>query len=180
MSDVKDAAPMTAADVRRARELLGMSPDHFAAELGLIPDIVRAFEAGTVRVPSRIARDLRWRVAVEEHERALEAAGHGPCPAVADLKERVARPGADFNALSKEYEAHAASCEQCRAREMFARTLPPLPPPPTPAGARAVMILSAGLARLPAWARPVAWAAALLAVLLVFRLIAILAAALRQ
>src|SRR5687767_5849729 len=127
VAEVNADVQMTAADVSHAREVLRLTQSQLAAELGTIPDIIAGFETGRVRVPTRIAKQLRWRVALEEQERALEAAGLGPCPDSVALIERFRAPGADLVALSKSFDAHTAACPHCQARERFAQSLPPLP-----------------------------------------------------
>lgn len=171
MVDVKNSAEMTAAEVRHARELLRLSQGDLAAELGVVPDVVAAFETGAVRVPPRIAKILRWRVAIEENERALEAAGHGPCQESLVLLNRFHAPGADPMATVKAFEAHAAACRQCQAREAFARTLPPLPDPPSSPTGRAFNAFVAFTERLPGWARPAVWGAVLIGAIVMVRVL---------
>ncbi len=158
MIDVNDAAGMTAEEVRQAREALRLSQDHLAAELGVVPDVVAGFEAGTLRVPPRVAAVLRWRVAIEERERALDAAGHGLCAETVALIARFNAPGADRAAIMRAFETHTADCPQCRAREAYAQSLPPLPPAPSSTAGRAFGAFVRLTERLPRWARPIAWA----------------------
>lgn len=171
MTDVKDAAAMTAGDVQHAREVLRLTREQLAAELGVVPDVVAAFEAGSLRVPPRIAKVLRWRVALEERERVLEAAGHGPCPVSVSLAERFTAPGADMAATMKAFEAHTAECARCQARAAFADTLPPLPSAPTSAMGRAFGAFVGFTERLPGWARPAAWGAAVIGAIVLLRVL---------
>ena len=174
MVDVKDSEEMTAAEVRRAREILRLSEGHLAAELGVVPDVVAAFENGAVRVPPRIAKILRWRVALEERERALEAAGHGPCAESLALIKRFHAPGADTAATMKAFQAHTTACSQCQAREAFARTLPPIPDPPSSATGRAFHSFVAFTERLPGWARPAAWGAVMVGAIVLVRVLLVM------
>ena len=171
MEAVKDAAAMTADEARAAREVLGLSQGHLAAELGVVPDVVAAFEAGTVRVPARVAGHLRWRVAIEQREHHLAAAGHPPCPVSVALGEQFTTPGAKIPAIIKEFEAHVVTCPQCRAREAYAASLPPLPPGPSSATGRAFRAFAGFTERLPAWARPAAWVAVGIGALVLLRVI---------
>ena len=171
------AAAMTADEARAAREVLGLSQGHLAAELGVVPDVVAAFEAGTVRVPARLATHLRWRVAIEERERTLAAAGHAPCPTSISLAEQFNAPGADIAATMKAFETHTAQCHQCTARATYAASLPPLPSAPSSASGRAFGAFVRVTERLPPWARPAAWIALVIGVIALLRVIAQLVSA---
>lgn len=149
---------MTADDVIAARRTLGLTPDALAAELGLTPAVVAAWEAGAVAVPRRFARDLAWRLAAAEREAALAASGLPECawvgawasaPAASAAKAQLAR----LEAL----QAHAAACPECRAREAYvADRFPAMPAPPVAGWVAALGWVSERVDRLPPWLRPAA------------------------
>lgn len=147
---------MTSAEFTQARVGLGLSPDILAVDLGLPPGVVAAWENGRDRIPAHIARDLRWRVAVAERQRALAASGLSDCewmvaleaqPWPTKLKARTAR--------LEQVLAHEKACPICLAREAFiAERFPPMPPPPIAAEMRALGWVFQRAERLPRWAQP--------------------------
>ena len=74
---------MTAADLTRARALLGMSTGELAAEIGLTEPVVRAWEEGSLRIPREYAMQIVWRAAVAERQAALASSGLPECTWVA-------------------------------------------------------------------------------------------------
>jgi hypothetical protein len=155
---------MTSEDLAAARERLGMNPGELADELAVAEAEVRGWEAGTVRIPRRVAGDVAFRVAVAEQDAALRDAGLPDCPWVVewDAEPDAPTPEAEVARLER-FDEHAAACAVCLARERYAEEhLPPLPSPPMPAGMRFWMAAALTLERLPAWARPAAAGAALL------------------
>ena len=168
---------MSPAELLDARDVLNLSSTDLAADFNCTPAVVEAWAKGTVRVPRRVAQDLRWQVALVNQERAFHSAGLAPCPTSASLFVALEAPKADAIVILKKVETHAASCAQCQAREAFARTLPPLPPPPLRAGARVVGALSAVADRLPAWARPALWGALLIGTIVLLRVVVMLVVA---
>lgn len=51
---------MTSEEFTAARERLGLTSADVAAEFGLTPDVVDAIEAGSVKVPRHMAKQLAW------------------------------------------------------------------------------------------------------------------------
>lgn len=147
---------MTSMEFVQARTTIGLSPDGLAADLGLPPGVVAAWESGRDRIPAHIAKDLRWRVAVAERQAALAASDLPECEWVAaveaepwptKLKERTAR--------LERIVAHEKACPTCLARESFiADRFPPMPPPPIAAEMRALGWVFQRAERLPRWAQP--------------------------
>lgn len=147
---------MTSTEFVQARAKLGLAPDLLAADLGLPPGIIAAWESGRDRIPAHIARDLRWRAAVAERQRALVDSGLRECewmvaleaqPQPTKLKARAAR--------LEEMLAHEKSCPICLEREAFiAERFPPMPPPPIGAEMRALGWVFRQAERLPRWAQP--------------------------
>lgn len=148
----------TAAEARAARETLGLTVEQLAPELGLTPAVVSAWEAGRMRVPRRIMAELRWRAAVHERTRALDASGLPVCAWVArwhadsqglSLRQRRAR----LEVLME----HTRVCPTCVARETFlAEQFPPLPPRPVPGWMGFIGWFGDRIQRLPRWLRPAA------------------------
>lgn len=144
---------MDAAELCRARDLLGYTDQVLAADLGLPPNVVAAWTSGRAKVPKHIARDLRWRAALIEQEKMFAESGLAACEWVTRFE---AQPIAEkLEAPSKRLQAlidHQSTCPTCHAREEWVRAhCPPLPPPPIPLWTKALVGL---VDRLPTWAAP--------------------------
>jgi hypothetical protein len=147
---------MTSAELIQARIGLGFSPDILAADLGLPPGVVAAWESGRDRIPAHNATDRRWRAAGAERQRALAASDLPDCewmvaleaqPLPTKLKARTAR--------LEQLLAHEKVCPTCLARDTFiADRFPPMPPPPIAAEMRALGWAFQQAERLPPWAQP--------------------------
>lgn len=152
------AAPTAATEARAARETLGLTVEQLGPELGLTPAVVTAWEAGRVKVPRRILAELRWRAAVQERTRALDASGLAVCSWVArwhtDMEGRSLR---ERRARLELLVSHSKACPVCLARERFlADEFPPLPPRPVPGWMGVVSWFGDRIEKLPRWARPAA------------------------
>ena len=160
---------MTSADFRRARAILGLSDDALAAELGVIPAVVRAWVVGSTTIPTRFAQHLSWLAARAERDAALAVSGLPVCAWL------TARPEPRLDAKARELAAdaqqmveHVERCPTCAARDRFVMDrFGPLPEPPAPAWVGLVGWVDG----LPAWARPAAVGAGLLGVILALRLV---------
>ena len=170
---------MTSEELLAARGALGLSQEAMAAELGLTPAIVRAWERGGLAVPRAYAEAVRWRLYVHERERALAESGIPPCPWVDRFEAQPpARSTADERRRLQAFVTHAEGCPTCRARHAFVRDHFPEPPdPPLPTWVRFVSGAQTRLRRLPQWARPAATGALLFAALTLVRVIVELPAA---
>lgn len=147
---------MTPAELDQARTRLGLTSDTLAADLGLPPAVVAAWEDGRDAIPSHIAMDLRWRSAIAERRAALEASGLPEC---AWLRTMDARPEpkrmSDRAARLEEIAAHEDVCPVCLARDQYiADHFPPMPPRPVSAPMRALGWIFRQGDRLPRWAQP--------------------------
>ena len=147
---------MSAAELIRARETLGYSANTLAADLGLPPAVVAAWEDGRDRVPRHIARDLRWRAAVTARHQAIDASGLPQCEWVTTFEARPQPQRAKaLTAHLGELLKHSEGCPACLARAAFAdEHCPPLPPQPMPLWVVAVGKIGTFQDRLPTWARP--------------------------
>lgn len=162
---------MTAADLARARALLGMSPGELAAEIGLTEPVVRAWEDGSLRIPRQYAMQIVWRAAVAERQAALASSGLPECTWVARWMDAAPATGGvvqrqHLDALRR----HAAVCPHCTARARFVeQNFPPMPDPPVPPGVRVLRAAGNLLQRLPRWLRASAVGAVALGVITVMR-----------
>jgi hypothetical protein len=162
---------MTAADLTRARALLGMSPGELAAEIGLTEPVVRAWEQGSLRIPQEYAIQIVWRAAVAERQAALASSGLPECTWVTRWMDAAPPRGtaaqrAHLDALRR----HAAVCPHCTARARFVeQNFPPMPDPPVPGSVRAVRAAGVMLQRLPRWIRAAVIGALAVGVLTVMR-----------
>lgn len=170
---------MTAEELLAARGSLGLSQEGMAAELGLTPAIVRAWERGRLAVPRMYAEVVRWRVYVHERDRALAGSGIPSCPWVDRFEAQPpARSTAEERRRLQAFVTHAEGCATCRARHAFVRDRFPEPPePPLPTWVRFFTGLQTRLRRLPEWARPAATGALVFAALTLVRIILVLPAA---
>lgn len=173
---------MTSREATDARQRLGLSIEEFSAELGLTPNVVEAWEAGTVRVPKRAAKELQWRLALEERETALAASGLPVCAWMESWEEK------DFPESTKAQSAHMQSaedhlksCSVCKAREQFiADRFGEMPRPPLP-GIMPVMVRIVPLVdRMPKWTRPAVWLGLAFGAYSMLRILLLLPAMLRE
>src|SRR5215204_5283589 len=105
---------MTGAEGKAARERLGLDVGTLAAELGVTPHVVGAWEAGAVAVPKAYAGELAWRVAAAEREGALAASGLPECPTVRELELALeTHPPRGQKEQLKNMEALLKHAEQC-------------------------------------------------------------------
>jgi hypothetical protein len=152
---------MTASEIVAARVELGYSVAECAESLEVPEEKIAEWEAGQTRIPRFNARMLEWHVAMKRRERAIEAA----VPKCAWVADRINRPDpgddAEFQRELDEWDAHAASCPVCQARDKWADThlgpAPPLPESASGVAVDAVLGLVAMVGRpflaLPEWAR---------------------------
>lgn len=149
------ATEMTAADLARARAMLGLSPGELAAEIGMTEPVVRAWEDGSLRIPHQYAIQIVWRAAVAERQAALASSGLPECAWVTRWMDAAPPQGgpaqrAHFEALRR----HAAVCPHCTARARFVeQNFPPMPDLPVPPAVRALRTIGTALKRLPQWLR---------------------------
>lgn len=152
---------MTGSEFIAARERAGLSLDDAAAALDLTPGVVAAWEAGTVRIPRRVAQEMTWRAAAAQRRAALATSGLPECGWVAAWEREP--PATSTKKQLRRLEAftkHAAACPTCRAREQYvAERFPPMPPRPLTGWLAIVGWFKERIDRLPAWLRPAAWGA---------------------
>ena len=169
-------ALMDAAELCRARDMLGYSDEKLAADLGLPPNVVSAWSSGRAKVPGHVARDLRWRVALIEQDRMLAESGLPACewvtafeaqPLPEQLKARVKR--------LEQLGDHARVCPTCIARDEYVHAhCPPLPEPPLPNWMKGARFLVSLAERLPKWAEPTVYVGAAFGGYSLFRIVFLL------
>lgn len=160
---------MTAEEFAIAKQTLGETDDQLAATLGVTPHIIRGWAQGTTRIPNRDAKYIAFLVAAKEREVALASSGLPECdwfrthenPPTTEKTEELIKH-------AESLERHLDRCPTCQAREKYVtERFGPMPSPP-----------AAGLLRLFEWvehvppiARPAAVGAALLATLVLVRIV---------
>ena len=164
---------MDAAELCRARDLLGYDDAKLAADLGLPPNVVTSWSSGRAKVPHHIARDLRWRAALIDQDRMLAESGLPACewvnafeaqPLPEKLKARVKR--------LEELNDHSRGCPTCLAREAYVEAhCPPLPERPLPLWIKGANLLVSLAERLPKWAQPSVYVGAAFGAYSLFRLV---------
>jgi hypothetical protein len=147
---------MSAAELTEIRTRLGLSGDQLAAEFGIAPHVVTAWERGTVRVSANIAQHLRWRSAVAERDAVMAASGLAECATAEALDRGIAGKSGDAAlAAMEQLIAHAEGCETCKARAAYAEQhAPPIPDLPLPRWMRVGAAIDASFDRLPTFIRP--------------------------
>ncbi len=173
---------ITGRDLAAARTRLGLTPDQFAAELGLPPHSYAACEAGRVKLPTRQAQMVAFRVACVERHEALARSGLPECPWLAQWEREA--PAADakierHTAHLQRVEAHVGTCATCQAREQFLRErFPDMPAPPVAGWVRVHGAVTGWIDARPEWMRPALHGAGILAAMTSVRaLFALLGAA---
>jgi hypothetical protein len=160
---------MTPEEFREARQVLRETDDELASTFGVTPDVIRAWSRGTVRIPRRDAQYITFRVAAAERSDALKESGLPECEWM--LTNDVPFETGTAEELVREAETlerHFQACPACQAREKYVtERFGPMPSPP-----------SAGFLRLFEWvehvppiARPAAVGAALLATVVLLRVV---------
>lgn len=151
------------------RAQIPSSDEELAAELGVRVARLEQWRSGSVRVPKYEARLLRFIAASAARGHALEESGLAECTWMAefDAADLPSDPDAIFAAIQRA-ETHAATCSVCQARELFIQDrFGPMPPYPTKGWLSVFVVLQ----RVPAWLRPAAYGAGLLAAIVSVRLV---------
>lgn len=175
----RGGARMSGDEMRESRELLGLSHDGLAAELGLTPAIVVAWERNKLRIPRRFAELVRWRRYIHERETALASSGLPLCGWVQRFEAQPpVRSTPEERKRLQQFLAHADACPTCQARRAFVQERFPDPPsPPLPGWVRFVNGAQARLRRFPTWSRPAIAGAAIVGALTILRIALLLPAA---
>jgi transcriptional regulator with XRE-family HTH domain len=146
-----------------ARNTLGLTQDKLAAELGLTPSVIAAWEAGSVGIPKRFEDQLRFDAAVKERQDAVAASGLQECE-IDKAWENEKLPD-DPKALNEYLERglkHRASCQTCLARDEFIKNrFGKMPTMPMSTSMRAFGAVADTLEKWPRWAQPAGWGALL-------------------
>jgi len=167
---------MTAAEAQQVRMALALRPEDLAAEFGVSPGVVTAWETGRVAVPKHIATHLRWRMAGAERAQALAMSGLPECSWIREFDEQPI-PSSSKKQIEhlNTLVAHTTTCADCRARDGYIEArFGPMPPAPRRGFAAIVGPIADRIERLPAWARPAATGAALFTAYSLLKLIALL------
>jgi hypothetical protein len=160
---------MTAEEFTIAKQTLGETDDQLATTLGVTPHVIRAWTQGSTRIPHRDAKYIVFLVAAKQREVALKSSGLPECAWFRAHENPPATEKTDE--LIKHAEAlerHFHHCPTCQTREKYvSERFGPMPSPPS-AG---LLRLFEWVERVPAIARPAAVGAALLATLVLLRVI---------
>jgi len=142
-----------------ARKTLGLSQDGLAASLGLSPDVIAAWEAGSVRVPKRFEEQLRFDAAAAERRAALASSGLPECEADKAWQNEALPKDLQGQAEYLERGSkHHATCPVCIARDKFvAEQFGKMPPMPVPTSVRIMGAVADRIKKFPRWAQPSAW-----------------------
>jgi hypothetical protein len=127
--------------------------------LGMTPNVVEAWERGTISVPSKVAKELRWREALVDRHRALAESGLAECDWLAawerepEPEKLEARTAHIERALS-----HQQTCDTCKAREAFVRDrFGEMPARPMTWWLAGLAWIASRAEKLPVWAQPAVW-----------------------
>ena len=151
------------AALTRARELLEHNDEVLAGNLDVKPETLRAWVVDHAPIPPRFGPRIAWIVAAAEREAALRTSGLAECEWLAAKDQEPYPRGAD--ALLKHLqliERHELACPVCVARKQFVdERFGPLPPVPQLGWMRVFELVD----RIPPWARPPVFGAAVLALM---------------
>lgn len=164
--------PMSAQEVIAARKTLGLSRDALAATLNLTPNVIAAWEEGTLDVPKSFAEQLRYEAAAADLKAAIAGNGLEECAwDKAWQNEPLPR---DLQSQSEHLEArrkHQATCPVCSANGKYiAGKFAQVPPAPVPTSVRTVGAIAKRVDNLPRWAQPGAWMAMYFGAYSIFRI----------
>jgi transcriptional regulator with XRE-family HTH domain len=173
---------MTSEEASAIRRELGLTTDALAAELGTTPHVVEAWESGRMGIPDRQAQTLRWRGAVHEREKALDASDLPECQWLeAWGEEPIPEKIKDANAHLERLVQHQKSCPTCEARDRFvSERFGPMPQPPQGVRSRVFTWLVDTSDKLPPWARPAFWAGLAFGAYSIMRIFFMIPALMRQ
>lgn len=156
-----------------ARTALQVTPEQFAAELGVTPHVYEAWEQGRIAMPKRQQQHVVFRLAIVERRAALATSGLAECEWVrgwqrAPEPEQLHARAAHVESL----RAHMAHCPTCLAREQFVfERFGPMPEMSPPGWAGALLQVKKRVEQLPEWAQPAAWGALLVGSWTVLRIV---------
>jgi transcriptional regulator with XRE-family HTH domain len=150
---------LSADEAVAVRDKLGLSVADLAHELGLTPNVVEAWERGSVSVPSKLAKELKWREAVVDRQRALVESGLAECDWMAAWESEPVPDKLETHTAHLERALnHQKSCEICQAREKFARErFGEMPARPMAWWMRGLAWIASRAEKLPEWAQPAVW-----------------------
>ena len=167
---------MNADEVVAARKTLGLTRDALAATLNLTPNVIAAWEEGTLDVPKSFADRLRYDAAVAELKAAVDGKGLEECAWDKAWQNEPLPRG--LQAQSEHLEnrtAHQKTCPVClRNGKSIAERIGKMPPMPMPPSARALGAVADRILNLPRWAQPGAWMALSFGAYTVIRIVAML------
>jgi hypothetical protein len=138
------------------RNKLGLSIPDLAHELGLTPSDVEAWERGDLKIPARVAKELKWREAVADRQLALADSGLPKCDWMAAWEQEPVpdKLKAQTDHLERAL-SHQKLCETCQAREKFVRDkFGDMPARPMVWWMRGLSWVASRAERLPEWAQP--------------------------
>jgi transcriptional regulator with XRE-family HTH domain len=169
-------------EAEEARNSLGLRRVDLAVEKGVTPDVVEAWETGRIKVPERIAIDLRWRLAQKERLEALASSGLPECQWIADFEHEAVPAKSDQR--RKRFQRlvdHMQSCAVCNAREKYVTEhFGPMPPAPREGLMAIIIPIAERIQKLPPWAQPAATGATFFVAYSLVRLLFLLPAIARD
>lgn len=150
------AAALSGDQMAGLRARLGLTVDQFAAELGVTPHVLEAWERGSLGIPRRHAQIIAYRMALADREAALAASGLAECGWFRQWEDaEVPSSRGAWERHVADGRRHTSFCPVCQARETFLREhFPPLPALPVPRWFELLRGFSSWLRRWPDWARP--------------------------
>jgi DNA-binding XRE family transcriptional regulator len=167
---------MDAQEVVAARKTLGLTRDALAATLNLTPNVIAAWEEGTLDVPKSFADRLRYDAAFADFKAAIDGKGLKECAwDKAWQNEPLPRGLQAQNERIENRTAHQKTCPVCLANGRYvAEKFGRMPTMPIPAAERILGGVAERILNLPRWAQPGAWMALLFGGYSVIRIVAML------
>lgn len=142
---------MNASDFARARREIDATDDELADDIGVSPEVIRAWSDGRAAVPRRYAKRIEWYVDAARRDAWLESSGLPACPQLDAHLAAILDDREQDSTTLEAFSRHGDSCAICTMRRRSVEDrFGPAPPYPTTGVLRLIDLIE----QVPRWARP--------------------------